>query len=241
MFANNIKDELLLIIAGGCGGTLYFVAENTALQITLASNVSLILCTTPILTAFISRILNRETLKKNLLYGSLFAFLGVSLVVFNGGFILQISPLGDILTFIAAFMWAFYGMILKKLGNKYPTLFITRKVFFYGVILLIPFLVIHPIHPDPAVLTLPVVWINLLFLGLLASLLCYLMWNTAVKHLGVVRTTNYIYLVPMVTLITSYLVIHETITWLAIIGSVFILSGVYIAEKGLPGIDKFIK
>ncbi|MCD8193376.1 MAG: DMT family transporter [Tannerellaceae bacterium] len=238
LFADNIKDELLLVLAGGCGGTLYFVTENTALQITLASNVSLILCTAPILTAFISRLINRETLKKNLLYGSFFAFLGVSMVVFNGGFILKINPLGDILTLIAALMWAFYGMILKNMGNRYPTLFITRKVFFYGVVLLIPFLWVKPIYPDTSVLIQPMVWINLLFLGLLASLLCYLMWNTAVKNLGVVRTTNYIYLVPMVTLITSYLVINETITWLAIIGSVFILSGVYIAEKGLPAISK---
>ena len=161
------------------------------------------------------------------------ALLGVGLVVFNGSFILQINPLGDILTLFAALMWAFYGLILRRLGSRYPTLFITRKVFFYGIVTLIPVLVISPIHPQFAVLIQPAVICNLLFLGVIASLLCYIMWNTAVKELGVVRTTNYIYVVPLVTLLTSALVIDETITVVALFGSAFILSGVYIAEKGI--------
>lgn len=52
------------------------------------------------------------------------------------------------------------------------------------------------------------------------------------KNLGVVRVTNYIYFSPVVTLIVSSLLIKETITPVALIGSVFILSGVYIAERG---------
>ena len=170
--------------------------------------------------------------------GSLMALLGVALVVFIGCFILQINPLGDVLTLIAALMWAFYGLILRRLGGRYPTLFITRKVFFYGIVTLIPVLVISPIHPQIAVLTQPSVICNLLFLGIIASLLCYIMWNTAVKELGVVRTTNYIYVVPLVTLLTSALVIDETITVVALFGSVFILSGVYMAERGITFLKK---
>ena len=234
LLANSWKDELLFLGAGLCGGSLYFVSENTALGITLASNVSLIIC-----TAFLSRLFHKgERLKSHLIYGSLMALLGVALVVFNGSFILQINPLGDVLTLIAALMWAFYGLILRRLGGRYPTLFITRKVFFYGIVTLIPVLVISPIHPQIAVLTQPSVICNLLFLGIIASLLCYIMWNTAVKELGVVRTTNYIYVVPLVTLLTSALVIDETITVVALFGSVFILSGVYMAERGITFLKK---
>lgn len=138
------------------------------------------------------------------------------------------------LTLLAALMWAFYGQILKKLGNRYPTLFITRKVLFYGIITLIPVFIFSPVTLHIETLVQPVVFINLLFLGLIASLLCYIMWNTAVKELGVVRTTNYIYVVPLVTLLTSAIVIDEIITSIALIGSVFILCGVYVAEKGFP-------
>ena len=232
LFANSLKDELIMIVAGLGGGSVYFIAENTALDITLASNVSLIVCTTPILTIFLSHFFyKKEPLKKNLFYGSVIALAGVALVVFNGSFILKIKPLGDFLTIIAALAWATYGVALKLLDSKYSILFITRKVFFYGFATLIPFLTLFPPKIDFSILVHPVVLANLLFLGLIASLLCYFVWNMAVKKIGVVPTTNYIYLIPLVTLITASLIIDEKITEIAIIGACLILSGVYIAQK----------
>jgi len=233
LFANNWKDELLCVGAGMGGGSLYFVFENTALGITLASNVSLIICTAPIFTAFLSYLIYRkEKLKSHLIIGSFIALTGVAFVVFNGSFILQISPLGDILTILAALSWAFYGIILRKLQKNYSTLFITRKVFFYGIVTMLPFLAFDYGKLNPQLLVEPVIIANLLFLGLVASLLCFITWNTAVKELGVVQTSNYIYFIPFITLLTSAIVIDEHITAIALVGSVFILCGVYIAERG---------
>lgn len=233
LFAKNMKDELLFVGTGLCAGSLYFVLENTALKITLASNVSLIICTAPIFTAFLSHLIYRkEQIKSHLIFGSLIALLGVALVVFNGSFILQINPLGDILTILAALSWAFYGIILKRLNGHYSTLFITRKVFFYGIITLLPFILFSSDIFHTNLLSAPLIIANLLFLGVVASLLCYIMWNSAVKELGVIQTSNYIYFVPLVTLLTSAIVINEQITTIAILGSIFILLGVYVAEKG---------
>jgi len=232
LFADNIKDELILVITGLGGGSVYFIAENTALDITLASNVSLIVCTTPILTVFLSYFFyKKEPLKRQLFYGSAIALAGVALVIFNGSFILEINPLGDFLTIIAALAWATYGVALKWLDSKYSILFITRKVFFYGFATLLPFLPLFPPKLELSILMQPVVLMNLLFLGLIASLLCYFIWNIAVKKIGVVITTNYIYLIPMVTLITAWIVINENITFIAILGACMILSGVYLAQK----------
>lgn len=233
IFAKSVKDELLCVAAGLCGGALYFVFENTALGITLASNVSLIVCTSPIFTALLSFLIYRkEPLKSYLVFGSLIALLGMALVVFNGSFILQINPLGDMLTVLAALSWAFYGIILKKLNGNYSTLFITRKVFFYGIVTMLPFLLMDSATFKPSLLANPIIASNLIFLGLIASLLCFISWNSAVKELGVVQTSNYIYFVPLVTLLTSALVIDEHITIVALMGSVFILLGVYVAENG---------
>jgi len=227
------KDELLFLATGLTGGSLYFLFENTALSITLASNVALILCTAPILTAFLYFLVHRgERLKPNLIYGSIIAFSGVALVIFNGGFILRINPLGDMLTLLAALMWAFYSLIIKNLNAKYPTLFVTRKVFFYGLLTILPVFLFEPLRFDQSVLFKWPVLLNLLFLGLIASMLCYISWNEAAKHLGILRVTNYIYFSPMVTLVASAMLIHERITLVALVGSVFILAGVYMAEKG---------
>lgn len=233
LFAKNIKDELSFLIAGICGGSVYFISENTALGITLASNVALIVSTAPILTAIISRLFVKGVhLQQNLIYGSLIALGGVSLVVFNGSFILKISPIGDLLSFVAALSWALYNIVLKRLSGVYPTLFITRKVFFYGLLTLLPVFFFKRLTIDPSILFNPLVMSNLLFLGLIASLFCYILWNTAVKILGAVRTTNYIYVVPFVTLVTSAIIIDEKVTVLALLGALLILSGVYLAEKG---------
>ena len=97
---------------------------------------------------------------------------------------------------------------------------------------MLPFLAFSPSSLHPELLVQPVIIANLLFLGLIASLLCFIAWNTAVKELGIVQTSNYIYFVPLVTLLTSAIVIDEHITLVALLGSVFILFGVYVAEKG---------
>lgn len=233
LFANSKKDELLCAAAGLTGGALYFVFENTALGITLASNVSLIVCTSPIFTALLTFLFyKKEPLRPRLITGSLVALVGMALVVFNGSFILQINPLGDMLTVLAALSWAFYGIILKQLNGRYSTLFITRKVFFYGIITMLPFSLMDSATFTPSLLINPIIASNLIFLGLIASLLCFIAWNSAVKELGVVQTSNYIYFVPLVTLLTSAIVIDEHITIVALFGSVFILLGVYVAENG---------
>lgn len=232
--AKSWQDELRFVGLGLGGGSLYFVAENTALGMTLASNVSLIICTAPILTALMAHFFCKgDKLKVRLIGGSLLALVGVGLVVFNGSFILRLSPLGDILTLIAALMWASYCLLLRRMNDHYPTLFITRKVFFYGLVTLLPMFLVSPLQTDTDILFQPVVVFNLLFLGVIASMLCYIMWNTAVKQLGVVCATGYIYVIPLVTLLTSAIVIDETITVVALLGSALILSGVYIAERGV--------
>lgn len=232
-FSKSIRDELLFIGSGLCAGSLYFIFENTALQITLASNVSLIVCTAPLFTAFLSHLIYRnDKIKPNLILGSVVAFLGVALVVFNGSFMLKINPLGDFLTILAALSWAFYGIILRKLNSRYATTFITRKVFFYGIITVLPYIALKPDTIHIHLLGNPIIIVNLVFLGIVASMLCYIMWNSAVKELGVVQASNYIYFIPLVTLITSAIVINEHITVIALIGSIFILSGIYVAEKG---------
>lgn len=232
LFANRIKDELLLFLAGLCEGTIYFLTENTALGITLASNVSLIVCTSPILTTFLSYLFKRkEPFTRHLLYGSFMALIGVGLVVFNGSFILKINPLGDFLSLTAALMWAFYCLILKQLDSRYSTVFITRKVFFYGIMTTLPVFLFRPLHWDTSLMLQPVVWGNLLFLGIIASMLCFISWNACVKELGAVQSTNYIYIVPLVTLLTSAIIIDEKITVIALSGCFLILCGVYLAER----------
>ena len=232
LFADNWKDELWLLWGGVTGGSFYFFTENTALEITLATNVAFIVCTAPLLPTILSLLIyKKEKATAGLVGGSLLALVGVALVVYNGHFILKISPLGDFLTLLAAFSWAFYSLIMKKMSGRYRTTFITRKIFFYGILTILPAFILHPWQFSLSGLWQPAVWMNLLFLGVLASLVCFVVWNIILKQLGTVRASNYIYLNPLFTLIGSAVLLDEQFTVMSLMGAMLILGGVYWAGK----------
>ncbi len=232
LWAASAKDEGMLALMGVTGGSLYFLAENAALQYTLVSNVALIMATTPLLTALLTHFADkREKIGRRTVCGSLIAFAGVCLVVFNGNFILSMNPRGDLLSFAAALSWAFYTVIYRKLSGRYSDTFITRKVFFYGLLTILPVFLFRPLNTELQILARPVVWGNLIYLGMVASLLCFLFWNKALGRLGAVRTTNYGYFSPPVALVASAVVIHEPVTWIAAAGAALVLFGVFHAGR----------
>lgn len=232
IFARSLKDEFLFFICGLCGGSIYFITENTAIGYTLVSNVSLIVTTTPLLTALLMGLIYKnERISAVAVTGSVIAFIGVGFVIFNSSFKLAVNPLGDILSLCAALSWAIYAVVLKSLNGKYDTLFMTRKTFFYGILTCIPFFLLQPSAITADVLLRPAVIYNLLFLGIFASMLCYILWNVTVKNLGAIRVSNYLYFTPITTLLISAVYLGDRITIIGIAGFALILGGVILSEK----------
>lgn len=231
---DSLKEEIMFLLSGITGGSLYFLTENSAVKISQVSNVGLIVATAPIITALFAHFFTKgEKLNKNLFIGFLIAISGVILVMFNGNFMLKLNPVGDILALCAAVSWSVYSIITKKLGSKYNPLYLTRKIFFYALLTMIPFLFTSEFNFKISKLLTFEVMSNLLFLGIVASSICYVMWNFTVDKLGVVKTNNYIYLIPAITLILSVLILHEKITLYSSLGAFLIFLGVYVSENGL--------
>lgn len=229
--ANTMKDEGLFLICGLVAGSVYFIAENVALEYTLVTNVSLITSLTPLLTVLLVGVVYRNQRPGRGAYiGSLVAFLGVGLVIFNSSFNMAINPIGDLLSLLAALCWAVYGLLLKPLNAHYTELFITRKVFFYGVLTAIPFLAVEPEISNPAILLEPVCLWNLLFLALICSMGAYLTWAYAIVKIGPVTASNYLYFQPVITMIFALIALGETVTVIGYIGSGLILVGVWLAD-----------
>ena len=232
LWCNNLSDELFLVLAGFTGGTMYFLTENTALQYTITSNVALIVCSTPVLTALLAILcFKSERLTSRLTYGSLIALAGMGLVILNGK-ILHFNPLGDSLAFLAALAWAIYSVVLRRFDGRYSMWFVTRKIFFYGLVTLLPFIAFsaQPLHLEA--FSHPAVILNMLFLGVVASMLCFYSWNVVLEQLGTIPASNYLYSQPIVSLICSVAILHEPLTHIAIIGTLFILFGIYVAQNG---------
>ena len=229
---NSLKDELLFLICGIMGGSAYFIAENTAIKLTLISDVSIIICIAPLLTALLGAIFYRDERITPLMgLGMVIAFIGSTVLALRDGLVWGDSILGDILAMLAALVWAIYCMVLKKLNRSYTTLFITRKSFFYGLLTAIPFLFLQPSEIDWSAMYQPVVWGNLIYLGLICSMAAYYVWGITVKRIGAVRASNYIYWSPVVSIIAAAIWFGEHPTLIAYMGCALIMAGVIIAEK----------
>lgn len=232
LFMDCWKDEALALSLGLSGGSLYFLTENYALAYGYCSNVALIVCLTPLITAIVVGLFYPdERIGKGGMVGSLVAFVGMVLVVFNGNFILKLSPLGDVLAFGACLCWALYSLVIKRLQGKYSNMLITRKVFGYGLLTIVPWLWLRGVNCDILLTGGVVVWGNLLFLGCVASMFCFLGWNWCLERIGTVRATNFLYLNPVVAITTSALFLGERVTWLALVGAVLILCGLIYIDK----------
>ena len=230
---HSLKDELLMVALGITGGSLYFLAENAAMLYTTATNTSLIVCSCPLFTMFLFALFYRhsEHITRFQAFGSLIACLGMAVVVLNGHFVLHLSPLGDMLAFAACLCWAVYSLLMRPALEHYSSLFITRKVFFYGLVTIIPYYILVPGFPTLTILLRPDVLWNLLFLSIVASLLCYLAWTWVISRLGAVVATNWVYFNPITTILFAWWLLNEQITVWFLLGSVLILLGMFMADK----------
>jgi len=231
----------MFVFLGISGGSFYFLTENTALAYTQASNVAFLVCIAPLLTALLTVVYRRvrkdrfaaamESVGRNwmLVGGTVLALTGMAMMLFDGAR-LQVSLRGDLLALAAALCWAFYSLFMGKMTEEYGALFATRKVFIYGLLTIIPFLLDgdgFPLEP----LRQPAVIGNLLFLGLVASLACFVAWNLVMSKLGNITATNYVYLNPVFTLVSAMILLGERLTPSGAIGSALILLGVIVAGQ----------
>ena len=231
-FADSWMDEMLMLALGVTGGSAYFFTENEALRFGTATNVSLIVCSCPLFTTILFRLFVKGTrLSTAQAIGAILAFVGMVAVVLNGHFVLRLSPLGDSLAFCACLCWAVYSLLMKYVAGRYSAFFITRKVFFYGLLTILPYYLYDPHVPDVSMLLNPTVLFNLLFLGIVASLVCFVVWNWALGQLGAMVVTNYVYVNPITTIIFAAWILNEKITPYFIMGSLMILVGLYLSNR----------
>ena len=237
LFASSWRDELLMVALGITGGSVYFLTENAAMLYTTATNTSLIVCSCPLFAMLLVALVYRHTewITKMQALGSGVACLGMAIVVLNGHFVLHLSPLGDLLAFAACLCWAVYSLLAKPATERYSSIFVTRKVFFYGLLTIIPYYILKPSEAN--IFSFSIfnfqlsIILNLLFLGVVASMLCYLTWNWVIGKLGAVDATNWVYFNPITTIGFAWWLLHEQITVWFLLGSALILLGMYLADK----------
>lgn len=239
--------ELLFIAAGVTGVTLYYLLENVALVYANASVVGVVVAVSPLFTAIIGAVTGRERrLGLRFVAGFVVAMAGIAIVSLQGAFAagpdgaisltVPIGGVGDVLALLAAVVWSVYSTIVKRIADLgYETIASTKRTFAWGLLFMVPFLPIMGATPDVTRLFDVVNMGNLLFLGLVASAACFVTWGVAVRKLGAVRTSAYVYLVPVITVVASVIVLGEPFTLLTAAGLVLTVGGLFLSESSPKG------
>lgn len=241
------RDEVLYLLAGFFGVTSYQLLENTAIHFTNATNVSILISVCPMLTAISSRIFLREkTLSPRFLVGFLVAITGVVMVCLNGSREFHWSPIGDVIALASAVSWALYSTVLTRINARnHNALASTRRIFFWSILWMMPLLVVGA-RTSPEMLGgalhVNLAWeanaarlgslnnlLNLSFLGVLASAMCFVMWNRACRDLGTVSATVAIYSVPVVTALIAFAFLGERLSMMGALGAFLTLAGVFLS------------
>lgn len=176
-------------------------------------------------------LLEGEKLRLTFLSGFVSALIGLLLITFNGNVVLRLNPLGDIMAAGAALVFGGYSIFMKKLNAyEYHIIELTQRVFLYGLLFMVPALFLFDFHFGLSRFSSASNILNMLFLGIGASALCFATWNYSVGVLKAVKSSAYIYMVPVITIAASVLILHENMTWIALLGGALTLLGLYISE-----------
>ncbi len=226
------RQELTFVAAGLCGICLYYLLENIALTYTMASNVGVMISAAPFFTAVLSHLFmkSEEKLRINFFAGFVIAMTGIILISFHGKK-LELNPMGDILAVLAAFVWACYSILTKKISSfGYSVILTTRRTFFYGILFMIPLHFFFDFEIELTRFSNVAYLLHIIYLGVGASALCFVTWNFAVQVLGAVRTSIYIYMVPVITIAASIMILHEPLTWILAVGALLVMAGLFLSE-----------
>lgn len=230
---NTKKEEGFFALAGLLGIVLYYFLENVALTLTNASNVGIIVSVAPFFTVLLAKVFTPDKQVNRWFYiGFVVSLSGIILISLSSLSVLEIQPAGDLLSVLAAAVWAAYSLVTKKISSfGYNVLLATRRTFFYGLLFMIPVLFVTDtpmVHFEKLTM---ISWFNLLFLGIVASAICFVTWNYSVSKLGAVQASVYIYAVPAITVVTSALFLGEAFTPIIALGTLLTTVGLFLSER----------
>lgn len=230
-FKVNLKEDLNIIISGFFGVFLYYVVENSATKLTQASHVAIIISTIPLITSIFAHYINKdERFKLSTIFTFIISFTGVTLVILDGESISSGLPIGNLLALLGAIIFALYNIFIRRIDSKIDPITRGRKINFYGLFFII---ILYLITGEKSTITELLNFrygFNILFLGIVASGLCVLMWGYSIKGLGAVTSSRYIYLAPVITGVASFFMLGEGFTLFKTVGMILVLTGMILPE-----------
>lgn len=216
-------------VLGACGMVFYQGLAYSAAHYTTATNMGIINAFTPIFTIFISIFILKEMPTRYAVIGGILSFLGL-LYVMSQGNLQSLMHLaghwGDLLMILAVFLYAFYGVFLKKWQIQMPLLTSLYVQIAFALLFHLPFVFVLGLD----VINSQNVG-SVLYAGVFPSIVAPLVWMMAVQYIGPNRTSIFMNVMPIGTALIAYFWLNEAWTIYHTIGGVIILLGIALAQK----------
>lgn len=226
------EDLPRILLLGVLGNVLYQLCFIIGIDWTRAGNASLLLSTTPVWTVSLSRFAGHEVPSRRVVAGVLATLAGMVLVVLGGSQELSMSSAtlrGDVLMVVASVLWSIYTVAGARPVARYGALRMTVWTLWAGTPIIVLMGLPSLVDTDLTAIS-PGVWGGVLYSGLLAIGLAYLLWYRGVRKLGNNRTAIYSNLVPVAALATAWVWLGEVPTGMQLTGAVVILAGLTVAR-----------
>ncbi|MCD7827381.1 MAG: DMT family transporter [Clostridiales bacterium] len=229
----SVGRELTYAFAGLCGVTLYFFLESTALKYMSAVNAGVILSLAPLFCGIFSLFSKNSGKPRAVFFVSfIIAAAGIFLIALDEGFTPNFNKTGLICALGAAASWGAYSVLVRQIGSYgHNIIGSSRRIVMYGLIFMVPLLFVSDVTPSHiAMLSSSSVLVNILYLGILASGLCFVLWNRAICTVGAVTTYSYSYAVPVILLIFSWVYLkNQELSWELAAGTVLAAVGLVLS------------
>lgn len=227
------EDIPVFLFTGIVGMFGYHTLFFTAVKYTTATNSSIIGASNPIITCVLCFIILRDKLSLKKWLGIFLSFTGVLITLTNGNLetLIKINlNKGDLLMLIAVCLWALYSIYSKKVMPRYSPITLTFYSFLFCSIILLPFVIYE--KPLSLAGSIPMFSYGaVLYMSIFPSVIGYLVQQMSIKEIGPSKTSVFINLVPVFSMILSYIILHENITLIKVFAAALIISGVYISQK----------
>lgn len=225
------KDFGLFVLMAFFEPFLYFLGESYGLQYVSSTVAAVIVSTIPLISPIFAWYFYREKVRWMNVVGLLFSFIGVGLVILNGSFRFEASPLGVGLEFMAVLAAIAYSIVLRNVAARYNTLTIIAYQNLIGIVLFLPLWLsldfkdfIHtPFHPQA--------FRAIILLAVFSSTLAFVFFTQSVRQLGVNRSNTFINLIPVFVAVLSFFILNEELGIQKIIGIFVVVSGLFLAQS----------
>lgn len=220
------RQFLLLTLVEPVG---YFIFETLGVKYTTPSSVSLIIATIPVFSLIFAFWIIKEKFHWQAVIGITISFLGVYFIVSRQSqtVLAPFPVLGNLFALGAAVSAGLYNVLCRRLTQTYSPLTITYYQSIVATIIFLPLAVGESFLRSSILIDWPII-LSVLYLGIGSSVLAYLILNFTLSRLPTYRVAIYANLIPVVTILASWLIFNELLQFLQLAGAGLIIGGIYL-------------